>query len=329
MSNFPNTRLRRNRTDKWLRNLLSENSVTVNDLILPLFVKDSKGTEAIKSMPDVYRYSIPELVKVVKQAKSLGINAIALFPYVDQKLKSTNAKESYNKNNLICRAMREIKNAVPDIGLICDVALDPYTSHGHDGLLNKKGEVDNDQTLEILVRQSICQSQAGADIIAPSDMMDGRIGKIRAALDQNGFLNTKILSYAAKYASNLYSPFREAVGSINNLGKADKATYQMNPANSKEALREVELDINEGADIVMIKPGIFYLDIITRVKDKFNVPVFAYQVSGEYAMIKLAGKNNILDYEKVILESIISFKRAGADAIFTYGAIDIAEILNS
>tara|TARA_B100000686_G_C16653233_1_gene896719 strand:- start:222 stop:1226 length:1005 start_codon:yes stop_codon:yes gene_type:complete len=324
---FPRTRLRRNRQSPWCRNLISETELSVNDLIYPMFVTNGKKiTENIKSLPSVKRYSIDIILKKIEEVKKLGIPAIALFPYVEKKLKTFDGKEALNKNNLICKAIKEIKKKFPDLGLICDVALDPYTTHGHDGILRNNCIV-NDETIEILSQQAIIQAEAGADIIAPSDMMDGRIGVIRDRLDNEGFGNTIILSYAAKFASNFYGPFRDAVGSSKSLGKTDKKTYQMNFQNSNEAIREVSMDINEGADMVMIKPALPYLDIISKVKRKFNIPIFAYQVSGEYSMLKHAEKENSLNYKKCLYESLISIKRAGASAIFCYGAIDIAKNL--
>lgn len=327
LATFPTTRLRRGRTDAWLREMLAENTVTTSDLILPVFVQEgSNKRDAIASMPGVERLSLDFLEAVVEKAVQYGIPAIALFPVVPDKKKNESAKEAYNRKNLICFATQTIKKNFPEIGIICDVALDPYTNHGHDGLV-KDGYVVNDETIDVLCKQALTLAQSGCDIIAPSDMMDGRVGKIRSALDKENFHNVKILSYAAKYASCFYGPFRDAVGSNLNLGGADKKTYQMNPANSDEALREVALDIAEGADMVMVKPGMPYLDIIRRVKDNFNIPVFAYQVSGEYAMIKAAAQNGWLDNDNAFMESILAFKRAGASAILTYAAIEIAEIL--
>ena len=324
---FPRTRLRRNRQTSWCRNLVSETDLNVNDLILPLFITEGKKIiEDINSLPSVKRYSVDSLLKKIEEIIELKIPAIALFPYIEKKLKTFDGKEAVNKNNLVCKAIREIKKNFPNLGIICDVALDPYTSHGHDGIL-KKNYILNDETIEILSEQAIIQADAGADIIAPSDMMDGRIGVIRDRLDNNGFNNTIILSYAAKFASNFYGPFRNAVGSSKSLGKTDKRTYQMTFNNSEEAIREVAMDINEGADMVMIKPALPYLDIISKVKRKFNIPVFAYQVSGEFSLLKLGGKQKILDYEKSLYETLIAIKRSGASAIFTYGAIDIAKIL--
>ncbi|PPR35619.1 MAG: Delta-aminolevulinic acid dehydratase [Alphaproteobacteria bacterium MarineAlpha6_Bin4] len=322
---FPRTRLRRNRQSPWCRNLVSETNLSVNDLILPLFITEGKKiTQNIKSLPSVQRYSIDMLLKKVEEVASFNIPAISIFPYIEKKLKTFDGKEALNKNNLVCRAIKEIKKNFPNIGLICDVALDPYTTHGHDGIL-KNNYVANDETVEILSQQAIYQAEAGADIIAPSDMMDGRIGVIRDRLDNEGFNNTIILSYSAKFASNFYGPFRDAVGSSLSINKSDKKNYQMDFKNSDEAIREVAMDINEGADMVMIKPALPYLDVITKIKQRFNIPIFAYQVSGEYAILKLGEKEKVLNYEKSLFENLISIKRAGASAIFTYGAIDIAK----
>jgi porphobilinogen synthase len=307
--------------------MVSEHCVTVNDLIWPVFIQEGNNLRTpIASMPGVERLSIDLLILAVKEARDLGILAIALFPATPTNLKTQDGEEAFNPENLVCRTIRAIKSAVPDIGIICDVALDPYTSHGQDGLV-RNGVVVNDETVEVLCKQSIVQAQAGCDVIAPSDMMDGRVGAIRKALDNAGFSHVAILSYAAKYASAFYGPFRDAVGSANNLGKSDKKTYQMDPSNSSEALREVALDIAEGADMVMVKPGMPYLDVVARVKDAFKVPTFAYQVSGEYAMLCAAAANGWLDREKVILESLLSFKRAGADGVLTYFAVEAAKLL--
>jgi len=324
---YPNLRLRRNRKSDWTRRLVSENTLSVNDLILPLFVIEGKNKKIpIKTMPGVFRYSIDRLNQIVKNAVSLKIPMIALFPYVEKKLKNFEGTEALNINNLVCRATAFIKKKYKDkIGIMCDVALDPYTSHGHDGLL-KKGKILNDKTVNILINQSLIQARAGCDVIAPSDMMDGRIGLIRKALDKNNFQNVQLLSYAIKYASNFYGPFRDAVGS-KNLLKGDKKTYQMDYSNSEEAIREVALDIKEGADMVMVKPGLPYLDIIKNVKDSFKIPVFAYQVSGEYSLI-VNSINKGLVNDNIILETLMSFKRAGANAIITYFADKIAKNLN-
>jgi porphobilinogen synthase len=309
--------------------MVSEHCVTVNDLIWPVFIQEGNNLRTpIASMPGVERLSIDLLILAVKEARDLGILAIALFPATPTNLKTQDGEEAFNPENLVCRTIRAIKSAVPDIGIICDVALDPYTSHGQDGLV-RNGVVVNDETVEVLCKQSIVQAQAGCDVIAPSDMMDGRVGAIRKALDNAGFSHVAILSYAAKYASAFYGPFRDAVGSANNLGKSDKKTYQMDPSNSSEALREVALDIAEGADMVMVKPGMPYLDVVARVKDAFKVPTFAYQVSGEYAMLCAAAANGWLDREKVILESLLSFKRAGTDGILTYFAVEAAKLLKA
>lgn len=322
---FPTVRLRRNRRHAWLRSLVAENTLCAEDFILPLFVQEGeKQRTEIDSMPGVERLSIDLLVAQAQAAADAGIPAIALFPAVSKELKTTDAKEAYNPDNLVCRAIQAIKQQVPNLGVICDVALDPYTSHGHDGIL-ENDEVANDLTVEVLAKQAVTQARAGCDIIAPSDMMDGRVGVIRKALDKNGFKQVAILSYAAKYASSFYGPFRDAVGSAENLGKADKSTYQMDPANQTEALREVALDIQEGADMVMIKPGMAYLDIIHQVKQEFSVPVFAYQVSGEYAMIKAAGEKGWVDAEQVMLESLLAYKRAGASAILSYAALEVVK----
>ena len=326
---FPRTRLRRNRQSPWCRNLISETELSINDLILPLFITEGKKiVENIRSLPSVKRYSIDAVVKKIEEVKNLNIPAVALFPYVEKKLKTFDGKEALNKNNLICRTIREVKKNFPEIGLICDVALDPYTTHGHDGIL-KKNYIANDETIEVLSQQALIQAEAGADIIAPSDMMDGRIGVIRDRLDNEGFDKTIILSYAAKFASNFYGPFRDAVGSSKTLGKTDKKTYQMDYKNSDEAIREVAMDINEGADMVMIEPALPYLDVISKIKQKFNIPIFAYQVSGEFSMLKFGEKEKIIDYEKCLHESLIAIKRSGASAIFCYGAIDIAKNLKN
>jgi porphobilinogen synthase len=324
---YPQTRMRRNRAADWSRRLVRENSLQPSDFIYPIFVQEGSATRTpISSMPGIERLTIDELVKESAKIVDLGIPAIAVFPVVDLSLKTEDAKEAYNTDNLVCRAVAELKHAQPNLGIICDVALDPYTSHGQDGLM-KDGIILNDETVEVLCKQSIAQAKVGCDVIAPSDMMDGRIGMIRQALDAEGFQHVQILSYAAKYASAYYGPFRDAVGSSSNLKGGSKSTYQMDPANSGEALREVALDIAEGADMVMVKPGLPYLDIIRRVKDQFMVPVLAYHVSGEYAMVKAAAANGWLDYNKVILETLICFKRAGTDAILTYAAIEAAELL--
>ena len=323
---FPAVRMRRNRRTRWSRRLVAENALTPSDLIWPIFVVDGHGMrEPVPSMPGVERLSVDLAIAAAEEAAALGIPAVALFPYTDPKLRSEDGREAFNPDNLVCRATRAIRKADLDVGVLLDVALDPYTSHGHDGLM-RDGEIVNDATLEALVRQSLVQAEAGCDIIAPSDMMDGRVGAIRAALEAAGFSNVQIMAYAAKYASAFYGPFRDAVGSSSTL-VGDKRTYQMDPANSDEALREVALDIAEGADMVMVKPGMPYLDIVRRVKDAFGMPTFAYQVTGEYAMLMAAAQNGWLDRDKVMLESLLAFKRAGADGILTYFAPMAARLL--
>ena len=325
---FPTTRLRRNRRTPWSRRLIAENTLGPADFIWPIFITEgSRNRVAVPSMPGVERLSIDLAVTAAEEAAALGIPVIALFPYTDAGLRSENGDEALNPENLVCKAVRAIKKNVPEIGVLCDVALDPYTSHGHDGLL-ADGEIVNDPTVEVLVRQSLVQAEAGCDIIAPSDMMDGRIGAIRQGLDAKGFTHVQIMAYSAKYASGFYGPFRDAVGSTSAL-KGDKRSYQMDPANGDEALREAELDIAEGADMIMVKPGMPYLDILTRIKETFRVPTFAYQVSGEYSMIMAACQNGWLDPDKVILESLMAFKRAGADGILTYFARDAAKRLKA
>ena len=324
---FPATRLRRNRQTDWSRRLVRENVLTPNDLIWPLFVLEGEGQrQDIASMPGVARYSIDLLLGEVEKACHRGIPAVALFPYTDPNLRDNAGTEALNRDNLVCRAVREIKKRFPEIGVLCDVALDPYTSHGHDGLLSE-GVILNDETVDVLVKQAVVQAEAGCDIVAPSDMMDGRIGAIRRGLDDSGFSHVQILAYSAKYASGFYGPFRDAVGS-GGLLKGDKKTYQMDPANSAEALREVALDIQEGADMVMVKPGMPYLDVVARVKDEFKVPTFVYQVSGEYSMMCAAAERGWLDFDKVMMESLLAFKRAGADGILTYAALRVAELMN-
>ena len=326
--NFPGTRMRRMRRDDFSRRLMRESVLTVNDFIYPVFVLEGEGrSEKVASMPGVERQSLDMLLNTAERAVKLGIPALALFPVVDAPLKSLGAEEAYNPEGLVPRAVRALKRAFPGLGVITDVALDPYTSHGQDGLIDDSGYVLNDETLDVLVRQALCHAEAGADVVAPSDMMDGRVGRIREALERKGHIYTRILAYSAKYASSFYGPFRDAVGSAGNLGKGNKYTYQMDPANGDEALREVALDIEEGADMVMVKPGMPYLDIVRRVKDEFGVPTYAYQVSGEYAMIKAAAQNGWLDERAVVLESLLAFKRAGADGILTYFALDAAEYL--
>ncbi|MCF8468077.1 MAG: porphobilinogen synthase [Sneathiella sp.] len=324
---FPRTRMRRVRKTGWSRRLAAENVLTPDDLIWPVFVHEGEDLAVnIPSMPGVKRLSVDLLTLAAKEAFSLGIPVIALFPAVDPQLKTDDGREALNKNNIICKAIKAIKDAVPDMGILCDVALDPFTTHGQDGLV-QDGYVVNDRTIDVLIGQTLNQVEAGCDIIAPSDMMDGRIGAIRDALEREGHQNTQIMSYAAKYASGFYGPFRDAVGSTGNLGAGDKRTYQMNPANSDEAIREVALDINEGADMVMVKPGMPYLDICRRVKDEFGVPTFAYQVSGEYSMLAAASLNGWLEREKVVMESLLGFKRAGCDGVLTYFAVEAATYL--
>lgn len=310
----------------WSRDLVRETSLSPSDLIWPIFIKDGGQDEDIASMPGVKRLCLDSLVGAVLRAKGLGIPVVALFPATPSNLKTPYGEEAFNPDNLMCRAVKAIKQEVPDIGVLGDVALDPYTDHGHDGVI-RNGEVDNDETIKVLIKQALNQAEAGFDIIAPSDMMDGRVGEIRLALDEAGFSQTQIMAYSAKYASGLYGPFRDAVGSASNLGKKGKQTYQMDPANTNEALREVELDIAEGADSVMVKPGIFYLDIVYRVKETFKMPTFVYQVSGEYAMIKAASQNGWIDEKQCMLEALLCFKRAGADGILTYFAPFAAEAM--
>lgn len=326
--NFPKTRMRRLRFQDFSRRLVSENQLSCHDLIYPLFVIEGDNKkEKVASMPGVERLSVDLLVKEAQACYALGIPMLAIFPVTPAAVKTDDAAEAFNSNGLAQRAVRAIKKACPELGVMTDVALDPFTSHGQDGLVNEQGYVMNDETVDILVKQALSHAEAGADMVAPSDMMDGRIGAIRAALEAAGYVNTQILAYSAKYASSFYGPFRDAVGSAGNLGKGNKLSYQMDPANSDEALREVQLDLQEGADIVMVKPGMPYLDIIRRVKETFPVPVFAYQVSGEYAMLKAASLNGWLDERQVVLESLLSFKRAGSDAILTYYAKSVAEWL--
>lgn len=325
---FPLTRMRRMRYNDFSRRLMRENQLTVDDLICPLFVTEgSQQREFISSMPGVERLSLDLLLEEAQLLFDLGIPAIALFPVVCADKKSDDAAEAYNPNGLVQRSVRALKNALPELGIITDVALDPFTTHGQDGLVNADGYVVNDETIAVLVKQALSHAQAGADIVAPSDMMDGRIGAIRQALEEHKYSNTRILAYSAKYASSFYGPFRDAVGSAGNLGKGNKYNYQMDPANSNEALREIALDLQEGADIVMVKPGMPYLDIIFRVKQEFGVPTFAYQVSGEYAMLKAAALNGWLDEKQVVLESLLAFKRAGSDAVLTYFAKSVAQWL--
>ncbi|MFZ6760272.1 porphobilinogen synthase [Undibacterium sp. Ji50W] len=327
-AHFPAIRMRRMRKDVFSRALMRENMVTASDLIYPVFVIDGVNQrEKVASMPGVERVTVDLLLGVAEDCVALGVPVLALFPAINPHLKTPDGIEATNPKGLIPRAVRELKSRFPELGILTDVALDPYTSHGQDGLLNAAGYVLNDETTDMLVRQALVQAEAGVDIVAPSDMMDGRIGAIRQALETNDFIHTRIMAYSAKYASAFYGPFRDAVGSSANLGKSDKANYQMDPANSDEALREVALDLAEGADMVMVKPGLPYLDIVRRVKDEFKVPTFAYQVSGEYAMIKAAAQNGWLDHNKTMMETMLAFKRAGADGILTYFARDVARLL--
>lgn len=328
IGSFPHTRMRRIRMHTFARNLCGETHISAKNLILPMFVMEGlNNSEAISSMPGVQRLTTDKAVALAKEANDLGIPAVALFPVIESKLKSLDAKEAWNTDGLVPRVVRAIKEQLPELGVITDVALDPYTTHGQDGLINEKGDILNDETTAALVKQALCHANAGADIVAPSDMMDGRIGAIRKALELNAFPNTMILAYSAKYASGFYGPFRDAVGSKGALGKSSKHTYQMDPRNTKEAIREIALDIEEGADMVMVKPGLPYLDIIRRASDSFDLPIFAYNVSGEYAMIKAAVERGWLDERSVVLESMASFRRAGASGILTYHALDIAKWL--
>lgn len=325
---YPYSRPRRMRKDEFSRRLMRENVLTTNDLIYPVFVLDGENrVEEVASMPGVKRQSIDVLLKSAGECVALGIPLLALFPVVESQFKSLDAAEAFNKNGLVQRAVKALKTAYPQLGIMTDVALDPYTTHGQDGLIDDTGYVLNDETIEVLVKQAISHAQAGADIVAPSDMMDGRVGQIREALESTRNIHTKIMAYSAKYASAFYGPFRDAVGSAGNLGTGNKYTYQMDPANSDEAMQEVALDISEGADMLMVKPGLPYLDIVRRVKDEFGVPTFAYQVSGEYAMLKAASQNGWLDEKSCVMESLLAFKRAGADGILTYYAMDAARWL--
>ena len=327
IGSFPKTRLRRLRKSKWIRDLVSESNISHNDLIMPIFLREGTGKiESIKSMPGINRYSIDRLPLILNQIKKYKIPMVALFPNTPNNKKDNIGSEALNPNNLVCKAIREIKKKFPSVGIMCDVALDPYTSHGHDGIIiNKK--IDNDETIKILVKQSLLQAKMGCDVIAPSDMMDGRIGIIRKSLDKENYKDTNILSYAVKYASSLYGPFRDAIGSKSKL-KSDKKSYQMDYRNFNESLNEVGLDIKEGADMIMVKPAMFYLDIISKIKNNFNIPVLAYQVSGEYSLIKNAIQRKILK-DEAIIESLVSYKRAGACAIVTYFAIEIAKKLKN
>ncbi len=325
---FPNGRPRRLRRDEFTRNLVREHAVTPNDLIYPVFVLDGQNRrEAVTSMPGVERLSLDLLLPVAHECVKLGIPVMALFPVIDPVLKTPDGREAFNPDGLVPRVVQALKKNVPGLGIMTDVALDPFTSHGQDGLLDDTGYILNDETVEVLVKQALVQAQAGVDIVAPSDMMDGRIGAIRNALEARGLIHTRIMAYSAKYASAFYGPFRDAVGSAGNLGKSNKKVYQMDPGNTDEALREVAMDIAEGADMVMVKPGMPYLDVVRRVKDEFRMPTFAYQVSGEYAMLKAAAANGWLDHDAVMMESLLAFKRAGADGVLTYFAMDAARLL--
>lgn len=325
---FPASRMRRMRRDDFSRRLMRESRLSADDLIYPVFVLDGAGrVEEVSSMPGVSRLSIDKLLVVAEQALELGVPALALFPVVDAALKNETADEAWNPDGLVPRTVQALKSRFPELGVITDVALDPYTSHGQDGLIDASGYVLNDETLVALEKQALCHARAGADVVAPSDMMDGRIGRIRGALEGERLIHTRILAYSAKYASSFYGPFRDAVGSAGNLGKGNKYSYQMDPANSDEAIREVQLDIAEGADMVMVKPGMPYLDIVRRVKDELRVPTFVYQVSGEYAMLKAAAANGWLNEEACMMESLLAFKRAGADGVLTYFALEAARVL--
>jgi porphobilinogen synthase len=328
--NFPAHRPRRMRRDEWSRRLMQENHLHASDLIYPVFLLEgSNQSQAVASMPGVNRVTLDLLFGIAEECVLLDIPVMALFPVIDTALKTPDGKEAFNPNGLIPTAVRELKKRFPNLGIMTDVALDPYTSHGQDGVLDDQGRILNDETTAILVQQAVAQAEAGVDIVAPSDMMDGRIGKIREALEQKKLIHTRIMAYSAKYASAFYGPFRDAVGSAKNLGKADKKTYQMDFANTDEALREVALDISEGADMVMVKPGMPYLDIVRRVRDEFDYPTYAYQVSGEYAMLKAAAQNGWLDHDAVMMESLIAFKRAGANGILTYFALEAAHLLKT
>ena len=327
---YPAARMRRMRRDPFSRALMRENVVTPSDLIYPVFILDGENQrQQVASMPGVERVSVDLLLKVAEESVGLGIPMLALFPVVDASLKTYDGVEATNPEGLVPRAVRELKKHFPELGIMTDVALDPYTTHGQDGLPDENGYIVNEKTIEMLIRQSLAQADAGVDVVAPSDMMDGRIGAIRNVLESKGHIHTRIMAYSAKYASAFYGPFRDAVGSAANLGKADKNTYQMDPGNTDEALREVALDLAEGADMVMVKPGMPYLDVVRRVKDEFKVPTFAYQVSGEYAMLKAAAQNGWLDHDKVMMESMMAFKRAGADGVLTYFALDVARKLKA
>jgi porphobilinogen synthase len=328
MSQYPAYRPRRMRRDDWSRRLIQENHLRIDDLIYPVFLLPGNNqTQAVTSMPGIERMSLDRLFHVAEECVALGIPVMALFPIIDTSLKSNDGAEAFNPKGLIPSAVMELKKRFPALGIMTDVALDPYTSHGQDGVLDDQHRILNDETVAILIKQALCHAQAGVDIVAPSDMMDGRIGAIRTTLENQGLIHTRIMAYAAKYASSFYGPFRDAVGSASNLGKADKKTYQMDPANGDEAIREVGLDISEGADLVMVKPGMPYLDIVYRIKEAFGYPTYAYQVSGEYAMMKAATQNGWLDHDAVMMESLLGFKRAGADGILTYFALEAARLL--
>ena len=328
MSQYPAYRPRRMRRDDWSRRLIQENHLRVDDLIYPVFLlPGSNQTQAVNSMPGIERMSLDRLFHVAEECVTLGIPVMALFPVIDASLKSNDGAEAFNPKGLVPSAVMELKKRFPTLGIMTDIALDPYTSHGQDGVLDEQQRILNDETVAILMKQALCHAQAGVDMVAPSDMMDGRIGAIRTALENQGLIHTRIMAYAAKYASSFYGPFRDAVGSASNLGKADKKTYQMDPANGDEAIREVGLDISEGADLVMVKPGMPYLDIVYRIKEAFGYPTYAYQVSGEYARIKAAAQNGWLDHDAVMMESLLGFKRAGADGILTYFALEAARLL--
>lgn len=327
-ADFPAARPRRNRRDDFSRRLVQENTLSVNDFIYPVFVQEGQNSlQPVPSMPGVVRYSPDTILSVAEECVRLGIPVLSLFPSIDPAIKTPDGIEAANPDGLIPRVIRSLKKEFPELGILCDVALDPYTSHGQDGVIDENGYVLNEPTVEILCRQALVQAEAGADYVAPSDMMDGRIGAIRQVLEKNNYIYTRIMAYSAKYASAFYGPFRDAVGSASNLGKSNKMTYQMDPANRLEALREVAADIKEGADLVMVKPGMPYLDVLREVKDEFKMPTYAYQVSGEYAMIKAAAQNGWLDHDKVMMESLMCFKRAGADGVLTYFAIEAAKIL--
>ncbi len=328
MSQYPAYRPRRMRRDDWSRRLIQENRLSPDDLIYPVFLLPGKNqTQTVASMPGIERMSLDRLFSVAEECVALGVPVMALFPVIEASLKTIDGVEAFNPNGLVPNAVTELKKRFPNLGIMTDVALDPYTSHGQDGILDQNKRILNDETVAVLVKQALCHAHAGVDIVAPSDMMDGRIGQIRAALESNQFIHTRIMAYSAKYASSFYGPFRDAVGSATNLGKADKKNYQMDPANSDEAIREVGLDISEGADMVMIKPGMPYLDIVHRIKDAFGYPTYVYQVSGEYAMLKAAANNGWLDHDAVMMESLIAFKRAGADGILSYFALEASRLL--